>query len=229
VRRDDPAEGGDIMKVRRRTLTKLGLFLLAGAVGNVGVAWGIALLTPSSQIRTGSIDRNEDWLQRFDAFADWDVLVDHRVWTGFGVRQSQYSGRSLQKDDSGQDAYPMQHVLRSEYGFPFRSMAWIVTSTNRAGLSYGSGPLEWRYAIVFGKWANFLPNREAPLLPLPVAFTGNAAIYALALFTPLATIQLVQRTTRRARGLCPRCKYPLADLPTCPECGETIRRKVAEG
>lgn len=64
------------------------------------------------------------------------------------------------------------------------------------------------------------------LIMLPLA-----ALAIVNLFFVPGYLRRRRREHRLARGLCPRCRYPIAGLPagaiTCPECGEQIASRTA--
>jgi len=248
------------MKLRRRTLAKLGLFLLAGAVVNVGVAWGCALAGwmdlskpigwPWSLTRTqGAV-----WPRAFpssipapsstDAPDDMTVVID-----GMG-RTVHHATMSRSHDDGGFIVSEHWGAAGVAAGFPFRSMrgASFVHSNSR----YESPPPGVRtrgHVALHGLQmtirergvvqladlgvhgllghAPFM-TRRIPLIPMPLGFAVNSLFYAVLLVPAGRATRRLNRSRRLARGLCPRCTYAVADLPTCPECGETIRRKVVE-
>ncbi len=93
-------------------------------------------------------------------------------------------------------------------GFPFLSFRGGVSRSTPA-----------RQGIIGLVRAN--PPRLIPVIPIPLGFAANSAIYA-ALWAMLWFGEPpVRRALRHRRGHCPRCNYDLrADLPSgCPECG----------
>jgi hypothetical protein len=209
------------MKLRRRTLAKLGLFLLVGAVVNVGVAWGCVhkVNSPPWPPPVSSTD--------MPAPSAWPI--EWREGLPAPTKRT-HKRRWLFDEDIVRGGAVRDAVISIQYsvGIPLRSMRWRFTYDMALRAPGGD-----RWAIVTGAWK--LPD-HTPLRPKflpysasPVGFAANSILFGALLAVATGIAHAIGRAHRRARGLCPRCKYPLADLPTCPECGEALRRKAAAG
>ncbi len=64
--------------------------------------------------------------------------------------------------------------------------------------------------------------------PLARVRVGHAIVNSMLLGLPLVVVCLgaraLKRARRRRRGLCVKCKYQVAGLATCPECGTAVRQ-----
>lgn len=69
----------------------------------------------------------------------------------------------------------------------------------------------------FGRGAS--PMRMPPTRVYVVAMLGNTLVWSVPVFGVLLAWRWLRGWNRRRRGLCTKCKYQLADLTTCPECG----------
>ncbi len=189
--------------MRRRLLT-IAIFLLAGAVVNVGVAWTIAVAGP--KWRMGGRDvRKFEWPRPVPDH--WAERASERIAFGaFGWRFDQYRDfrdgvRTINIFNAG---WPC-HALQSETWNDGATRVWsrwrISVPINRSGL----GP----------RTCTRLPGR--PVWP---GFPVNTIFYAALLWLPFAPFAL-RRLIRRRRGLCPACAYDLrhAEHEACPECG----------
>lgn len=120
------------MKIRRRTLAKIGLFLLAGAAVNLGVAWSIALFAPVGPRQTSdwrwSVTRTSAALwptpipptfrppSSTDPVRDITVVAD-----GVGMtRLTAMAGRLTERDDLVVGDH--WSALRVDAGVPFRGV-----------------------------------------------------------------------------------------------------------
>lgn len=218
------------MKLRWRTIAKLGLFLLAGAMVNVGVAWGLFGVEWRRTAESGIAFYKATAARASVGPAAWGEPVNQSANDAFGVtwRLDFYVAES--NSPAGNAAEPsVQSVLSVSAGLPMRSMRGLAlaeAADQPAGRLAGS--VISRYV---GAWP-LDSSRDWLMLPyaiVPLGFLVNTAVYAAALALIGLGMRQARRSRRLTRGLCPRCKYPLADLPTCPECGETIRQKAAAG
>jgi hypothetical protein len=128
-------------------------------------------------------------------------------------------------------------VIEERVGWPFPALRSIVT---RRGSS--SDPeqvrVEVRGAILVVPRESPVPGRSwlaLPLRPLWPGFVLNAALFAMLTFVLVMLVRLgrLRRLSRRdSAGLCIWCKYDLAGLQACPECGRhrvPLKYKVFAG
>ena len=222
----------------KKRLTTVAIFLLAGAVVNVAVAWGCA-----------------EWLGfnpgNWQYWAVSGEVAPARLFIVF--EQPGYRAVSTVLDPSQEsidyaievrkdrietpvpqawlteitDYDPMCVSRFDAYGWPARSL-WC-------GYSFLFQQRQWRVSTFFGavQLAAFAPSISDPIwhrhhvLPYWPIWKGvvtnsvfNAGILWLLICGPLA----LRRLIRRRRGLCPACGYDLrhAEHGACPECGVTV-------
>ncbi len=200
--------------MRRRLLT-LAIFLLAGAVVNVAVAWGIVAYLQTLHI---------DWA--FHEPVDLEDPESFKWWTthapdGFANRaihvmlSSPIRGASIliAGADFEETANSVQVMVRLRTGWPMRSMegAWWKNDGDRI----------YRGAVEFGDWEANL--NIFPLRPFWPGFAINTLFYAAILWLVIPGPFALRRLIRRRRGHCPACGYDLrhGEHEACPECGLT--------
>jgi hypothetical protein len=78
-------------------------------------------------------------------------------------------------------------------------------------------------------------TRVIPLVPKWTGFATDSAVFGAFVLIVLTVFRASTIAYRAKRGACVRCRYPLGDLITCPECGTrslsalaAIRTKVSE-
>lgn len=77
-------------------------------------------------------------------------------------------------------------------------------------------------------WMHAHSSQRLPFVPHWPGFLLNILIYSALAWCMLFLPIHVRRTQRIRRGLCVRCKYNLAGLETCPECGTSANpRRMA--
>jgi len=231
---------------RRRTLAKIGLFLLAGAVVNVGIVWRI---TASQWLwyAPNGLGSAPPALEELLP-PDWPNLThfvtSHHFgrasvigWTGpdsevGGVSCAEWEA-ALSREGYQIDPYRV-HAAYTTVGYPLKSMWCVVLSDDRDWIRNGySGR-----AVIGG--VDIPGGSPMPMRPIWPLFIADSLVWAFITWgvTTMVIVPIwvrVGHTLREAsapkwiaRGLCPRCRYDIHSLETCPECGETIRRKVAE-
>ncbi len=157
-----------------------------------------------------------------------------------------YRGRTLVKTywqfspgpDAARDAGYVGHL--DHIGFPFRAASVLTIAPDRK-----SGPPPPTVSRVqrglpiegtaLRAWNSVFSYRSAltyndPCLPLrllPLGFIADTAIYALLLFGLMHLFRRARSRRRARRSICTRCKYPVRDLATCPECGTTVPTRRA--
>ncbi|MHC4416315.1 MAG: hypothetical protein ACYS0G_13630 [Planctomycetota bacterium] len=206
--------------MRRRLLTIL-IFLLAGAVVNVAVAWGCcycAPLWPSTQLVPLSDNEAQqlwDRLRPFDWPDDPSMLRGARErGPGFLFLQA-YPLQAYPFYDSFilYDRWKpgVDDTLVSEFRFGFPSLCLRYTA-------WRDGRQQLRR---FGALA-VADADGLPLLPVWPGFTINTLFYAAILWLLICGPFVLRRFIRVHRGKCPKCGYPVSDSPVCTECGQTL-------
>ena len=77
-------------------------------------------------------------------------------------------------------------------------------------------------------WLHAQPERRLPLVPMWPGFVINTFFWGTVSWLTLTGFGSLIRKCRAHKGLCVRCKYNLAGLETCPECGtSTNPRRMA--
>ena len=204
-------EGGDV----KRRLLIVAIFLLAGAVVNVAVAWGCAACSkPTGVVRWSTSTGKRDHLwddHRPSHFPDIPQYksLDHQDSFDFGRRRSSVSVNQVHGMvvlDAGWPCYAVRGFLwgwQTEPGIVGQSIS------HSFWLPKGS---------VFEKW---LTSRHIPLKPIWPGFVANTIFYAAFLWLLLPGPFALRRFIRVMRGLCPTCAYDLrhGEHDACPECG----------
>ncbi len=208
----------------RRWLITILIFLLAGAVMNVAVAWGCALWP-----RVGNEELIEPVPPSVLAWFQSNSPVDVELPGSSEVRQRRGLGLKLRRMSdwiraSGQIVYVVS--WRATAGLPFRCLdgaMWDVydgdTDTQLRSKTFA---LEVPEEVgPFRVWTIHYGG-VIPLRPIWPAFAFNTVFYATILWL-LITVPLVfRRSVRRRRGLCVACGYPLGDSSVCTECGRAV-------
>ena len=198
------------MKRRPRKLFKLLLFLLAGTIINVAVAWGCA--SPINKLTAKGYDGHAE---RIAPFLDDEGAARVRFkqsavdsvpvveWTtGVGVR------RFLSNPCSGRKCI----YIAVSAGLPIPSLVG-----SKSELS-GTGTTRNGLIRVFES-----QRIELPIRPLWPGFAINTIFYAAVLWVLFAVPVKARRWRRIKRGQCASCGYSLRGSggEKCPECGAT--------
>jgi hypothetical protein len=224
-----------------RPLLLIALLLLAGAVVNVAVAWGIVLCEPASREPVVLYRSPSKWNPRpgeaweGEVPSDWPRVAeaDGPVNRGFGLRV--VTQATVAKDADGFEVRPHgSYIAQTRHcGWPLLALHGTNAMEEREGQGLASRN-PWRISGISTDSTPFVPGRKdethLPLLPRPVAFLVNTLFYAAILALPLSVFP-IRRRLRARRGRCPKCGYDLAGLrraagkegadpaAPCPECG----------
>ncbi len=195
--------------MRRRLLT-IAIFLLAGAVMNVAVAWGCAV-TPSATLAiwiapTQNSDEDRRWGSHH-APADFPRTTEGRtrspVVQSVGIEvvtfYEKWDGKMMA---NGTGAL----AIRSRYGWPVLAVEGAVW--------YKGGPSPLG-SLLWWLW-------RVPLLPIWPGFAINTLFYAVILWLAIPGPFALRRFIRVRRGLCPKCAYPIGESAVCTECGAEL-------
>ena len=191
----------------RRRLVTIAIFLLAGAVVNVGVAWGIALRGEPLPTRNRELDLAEaqDVWGRLKP-GSWPANPPMLA----GDRLEHVGGTTLQAFHPRDGKTPwidVTMVWEWRVGYPVSTLRYVVRRSDRKTEYVGA----MRTVVTL------------PLMPVWPGFTANTAFYAAILWLLIPGPFALRRLIRRRRGLCPACGYDLrhGEHEACPECGVT--------
>ncbi len=212
----------------KRRLLIIGIFLLAGAVVNVAVAWGCVLLAhhvwPSEALADPNPELATPSAWRRSVPASWpEVPISERIHQGKWFWAVDQGWRS-DPDPLWWETYMREGILDyyglSEWriGVPAKSLSYdSYTHVEREG-----GPISrtilLKHAIPAppGKWPAF------PARPIWPAFIANTLLYATLLWLLILGPFALRRFLRLRRGLCPKCAYPMGESAVCTECGRPL-------
>ena len=238
----------------KRRLLIIAIFLLAGAVVNVAVAWGCALCLRFTLARSApSVDL-------------WDTAADGSYWavtkaSGFGA--SRYQWLPIPARVARLDPPPPQPPVRE--ALP----AWSAVPRTPRDRPPGRGlylliedacgwpavTLTCTYDMWFrgadyvvdvsGGWRLFDADLVGPTListSLDRHFAGmvpttlplrpswglfaNTIFYATLLWLLIPGPFVLRRYLRARRGLCPKCAYPMGESSVCTECGRALPKRA---
>ena len=202
--------------MRRRLLTIL-IFLLAGAVVNVAVAWGCAAW---SQVHQASVSEPQrimiETAFREHFGLDENTRQIHLLHSqGFGLTiWSADRSRPYGPWSTARKPHPdYEHLLLCEAGWPLRGL------NKSFGWSRSSRPSSIRKGLT-----RALPLRPIalPLHPIWPGFAINTVLYATILWLLIRGPFVLRRFVHMRRGLCPKCAYPMGESPVCTECGHEL-------
>ncbi len=196
----------------RRRLLIAAIFLLAGAVVNVAVAWGCAAFDEmgKSNVRVGTDDEQLLVLAGF-ANASNVVVVDWSKVTHDGVH--------VVADVSGPLGHGRIELRTARVGLPLRCLEGRFNVGGRPPPVYVNA---WAVPkLVKARGIGFLPCH----LIWP-GFAVNTTFYAIFLWLLTCLAIAVRRFLRLRRDLCPKCAYPMGESAVCTECGQELPGSV---
>ena len=192
----------------KRHLLIVGIFMLAGVVVNVAVAWGCALWSKttlqaaSQQSDLWAKDRKTSGVVESES-----AIVD----AGFGYAETSPTIVLIYEDVTS--VTPSFDGIVTA-GWPVHSLRRSFKYSEPRTMESGLSPPPWMPWVQPGR-------RRLPLLPIWPGFAVNTLLYAGILYLPFAPFAL-RRFIRRRRGLCLRCGYPRGASAVCTECGRDL-------
>ena len=228
--------------VKRRLLI-IGMFLLLGAVVNVAVAWGCAVLVDPFVVEP---EYRGAMRTVRGSPVDWRVWA----WTRMGVKHIHSmmgSARSVRGEPDPTEILPywldfaelttehkasknLWEVRRIDgRGWPAISM-WCELERTYWRKPYEIVPIQGGIETGLPDWCRgpFLAGlcssakRVLPLRPIWPGYAVNTFFYAAILWLLILGPFAVRRFLRLKRGLCPRCAYPIGESSVCTECGGAV-------
>ena len=204
------------------------ILMLAGAVLNVAVAWGCALLVPLG-------DEHGQWaVEQHPEHDRWLVLPFQRAGAVFVMSLPHTLGDLIKTERRPADLLPFwfpKHDLGSiqfadARGWPFVSLWCSYEEINSSLVMTVVGGLDpglrrWTK----GDWVFSYP-RGLPLRPIWRHFPLNTLFYAAVLWLLIPGPFTLRRFLRVRRGLCPKCAYPRRESPVCSECGAELPERA---
>jgi hypothetical protein len=212
----------------RRRLIQFGLFVFAGAIVNVAVAWGCALWSPIGpsepvEVSTVSLDFRQPALtsrgfvaERASAFGRVDILVDD---PGIDDQPAIRMGAVGQQRIAGWPMLCLQGSAIRTWADP--SMP-LDERTKQHYLVLP--PKALHRTIVEMRGIKIIGLQPwIPLRPLWPGFVINTLFYAGILWLLFAAPFALRRRRRIKRVLCPACAYPVGASDICTECGKPVK------
>ena len=241
-----------MVAVKRRLLI-VAVFLLAGAVVNVMVAWGCAVTInvhgvesegarvfdemmfgvdrwsrPGAVLVTCYRVRREARVYRKRGKAD-ELLYD---WTGFKVPTPEFKSgdRPSEKRAANGQGWPML-ALWCETAF-FKNgevRGGIETGLPPFNTGLSSEPAPSVSPARFPLATRLVTEpRVLPLRPIWPGFAINTLFYAVVLWLLIPGPFALRRLIRIRRGLCPACAYPRGESDVCSECGKAFEAHASQ-
>ncbi len=200
----------------KRRIFIAAIFVLAGAVVNVAVAWIFAFVDrPLSR-------PDADLTTRLTRIAYSDVICVHEIRAHGTLRVLCYRFADTSNDATSSleqllpvpliasplDLQPDTFVLHRAYGWPLLSLAHMPGAKSSLNV----------------RPTRLLINRSStpPLRPLWPGFALNTLFYATVLGLLIPGPFALRRFIRRRRGLCTKCAYPMGESDVCTECGTAL-------
>ena len=210
----------------RRRIIIVAIFLLAGAVVNVAVAWGCSILAESAQfdaLLTAGIRR-----QHFEASKRPDRIESDAPWVEGAFRGVRVVVVVVRSPGDGL-------VRLHRAGWPARALEGRELISLSGDPSYQWGmpiPNKISLALEFPRGSSKpIVKTVSGLLPMRPIWRGfliNTAFYALAFILPAGMWRTLRRLVRRRRGLCLACGYPRSQSAACSECGKALPGRARE-
>jgi len=235
------------MKGHRRKVFIVGVLLLfGGAIVNVAVAWGCALLvnpteveipqlalkmTPSESVELARVDRfGYTWIDTTRAKSSRGTFRVHEYGPDpvelaphWGNLQD-LDSRFLQRNSQNHERSVLQQLGNIACGWPLRSF-WceIYRAVGEARWNDATG-LRGGVDLGLEGWrGSQMWPRVLPMRIIGFGFAINTIFYAVLLWVLFLLPGIIKRTPRRRRGLCPACAYPTGTSEVCTECGAAIQ------
>jgi hypothetical protein len=242
------------MSTRRRRVRSIALrvlvFLLLGAVVNVGVAWAIAFC---ADVTGGQFQSNVNILQplkvaqgafRFPGSMNTGQMhgyhysslhMEHVLLSGILRTIENGSLRRSLSDSATDDAtLVMDDLVFVRCGFPVMCVSGVAHQSVEAmftsrsqfdvGLVANAGvETETHGAFIVDVRGEYGPEAILmPVRPIWPGFAINTFLYAAILWLLFAAPGSVRRWRRIRRGVCAKCAYPIGASDVCTECGAAV-------
>ncbi len=208
----------------KRRLLIVAVFLLAGAVVNVAVAWGCAAWIPLGKPNRHTVLEDGAWW----VVTQFEALGSTRIVSVKGIFELSVAAVVTDAEEMlpywASPLAQSRTAIRDARGFPARSLhctTALVDGTLTTDLRYGGLTLRpWQPMDMHRSW------RALPLRPIWPGFAVNTALYAAVLWLLIPGPFALRRFIRVRRGLCHACAYPRGESDVCSECGKALPRRA---
>ena len=182
-----------------RRLLILAVFLGAGAVVNVAVAWGCTVLSSVQ--------------------GDLASYTPRKELRGFGLH--------IDLEQRGSDG--LNHIINVALsaGWPLTALRFeesLLPPCDPDETDEEALFTRTTYVSTISVVASITPRRafSIPRMPIWPGFAINTVFYATVLWLLIPGPFALRRSIRRRRGLCPKCAYPVGESSVCTECGREL-------
>jgi hypothetical protein len=232
----------------KRRAFKLFVFVLAGAIINVAVAWGGAayrgksyLTAIGSRVKENRIyygkvfegrARSRIWLTQGAEASTPPASINEALKatprSGFILDWDRLPAWCFWHDPVGQIAAPERwNSIDCAFGWPCLGLRFrIVGDANL----HKTSQIDSRWGIDLAPSSltafpvgTVYVHHALPLRPLWPGFAINTIFYGALVWALFALPFLIRRKLRIKRGLCPACAYPVGTNESCTECGAAVR------
>ncbi len=217
----------------KRRLLIVAVFLLAGAVVNVAVAWGCALCVDVHDVGTYvGTGRNPAWVTTEDSWTldIWSCpggMLIHSQRAGIfrpspeqpfpGHLLPYWSNLAIPGDKYASGASNFEKHFVEVHGWPLLALRCELSLTAPGVISVAVSAIETPW-----NWKSDSRPRSLPFRPIWPGFAVNSLVYAVVLWLMICGLVALRRFVRVRRGLCPACAYPRGESDVCSECGKAL-------
>ncbi len=209
----------------RRCMWLIVVACVLGIVLNVAVTWTIVVrqigTTGTSFTKSSTMGATPWAVPVPEGWPAESTQTDVMRWACYESRLQ------LAAEQTG-TAITFYAVERRSFGWPMVSMSSYHGDRVESvpGRPQTHNVVDLPGVTIGGGWV--LRNRRdlpdvLPMVPLPLGFSINSALYGLLVLVVIVLFVLVfkpfRRAQWRAKGLCGGCGYEIGDLAECPECG----------
>lgn len=233
----------------RRAVRHVIAFVLLGAVVNVVVAWGFALIDHELDFLGSYKDVNSGLWHKWGLIESicLDVPGEVRLvqlpkrWHGTGIADRWWEGPNWEvQRNSHIPAWSMFRlgeplVLLNEQGghsnidYTERATGWPFLALRYTLIEKYIGPphrmqTDSSDGLLVIPWSIGKCRRDLPFRPIWVGFAINSIVFGSLLCLLTVGPLMLRRDWRRRRNRCPHCGYTVGTSPNCTECGERLQR-----
>lgn len=150
---------------------------------------------------------------------DWEVFDETAVFRKFGAEL-----RIVGAVETRGVREQRMKASRVECGWPLSSFYCDVYERLQSEATKAGQGTRRQIGLAQLPWL----SRSGQGIHVPIrvvwqGFVGNSALFAVIVGLVLVAFRACRILSRRARGLCTACGYPVRESSTCPECGRRHR------